>query len=108
MGLQNAIITKVSRAEIRTTHVTGLVTDIGIELGKLLYWNSPDMAMTDVRSDRQKLALLSSLLGMFFVGGLLGAVGFKHFGFLSTLPLAGVLLTLAAVPLLDDIVGERR
>ena len=31
MGLQNAIITKISRAEIRTTHVTGLVTDIGIE-----------------------------------------------------------------------------
>lgn len=39
MGLQNAIVTKVSRAEIRTTHVTGLVTDIGIELGKLFYWN---------------------------------------------------------------------
>jgi uncharacterized membrane protein YoaK (UPF0700 family) len=39
MGLRNAIITKISRAEIRTTHVTGLVTDIGIELGKLFYWN---------------------------------------------------------------------
>ena len=39
MGLQNALITKISRAEIRTTHVTGLVTDIGIELGKLVYWN---------------------------------------------------------------------
>ena len=36
MGLQNAIITKISHAEIRTTHVTGIVTDIGIELGKLL------------------------------------------------------------------------
>ncbi len=34
MGLQNAIITKVSNAEIRTTHVTGLVTDIGIGLGR--------------------------------------------------------------------------
>ena len=32
MGLQNAIITKISHAEIRTTHVTGLVTDLGIEL----------------------------------------------------------------------------
>ena len=31
MGLQNALITKVSNAEIRTTHVTGLVTDFGIE-----------------------------------------------------------------------------
>jgi len=39
MGLQNAVITKISRAEIRTTHITGLVTDMGIELGKLLYIN---------------------------------------------------------------------
>jgi uncharacterized membrane protein YoaK (UPF0700 family) len=30
MGLQNAMITEISKAEIRTTHVTGLVTDIGI------------------------------------------------------------------------------
>lgn len=39
MGLQNAIVTKVSRAEIRTTHMTGVNTDIGIELGELIYWN---------------------------------------------------------------------
>ena len=36
MGLQNAIMTKISKAEIRTTHMTGVVTDIGIELGRLL------------------------------------------------------------------------
>ena len=28
MGLQNAVITKLSKAEIRTTHLTGTVTDI--------------------------------------------------------------------------------
>lgn len=39
MGLQNALITKLSHAAIRTTHVTGIVTDIGIELGKPLDWN---------------------------------------------------------------------
>ncbi len=39
MGLQNAVISKLSRAEIRTTHVTGMATDLGIELGKLVYRN---------------------------------------------------------------------
>ncbi|MFX1764116.1 YoaK family protein [Paraburkholderia sp. A1RI-2L] len=39
MGVQNAMITKISRAERRTTHMTGIVTDLGIELGKGLYWN---------------------------------------------------------------------
>ncbi|WP_353189599.1 YoaK family protein [Pandoraea pnomenusa] len=105
MGLQNAIITKISRAEIRTTHVTGLVTDIGIELGKLGYWNRAGAAHDAVRviGDRQKLRLLCALLGMFFLGGLTGALGFKHLGFVSTIPLAMVLIMLAIVPLLDDL-----
>ena len=110
MGLQNAMITKISRAEIRTTHVTGLVTDIGIELGKLFYWNGNARTTAElgvVRADRQRLALLGSLLLAFLAGGLAGAAGFKHLGYISTLPLAIVLLVLAAVPLLDDMRGRR-
>ncbi len=110
MGLQNAMITKISNAEIRTTHVTGLVTDIGIELGRLVYWNGPRNGAKKqagfVRCDRQRLALLSSLLGSFFLGGIAGAIGFKHMGFSATVPLAALLVALAAVPLVDDVVGQ--
>ena len=108
MGLQNAMITKVSKAEIRTTHVTGLVTDIGIELGKLFYWNVGATTGSAVRADRQKLGLLGSLLLSFLAGGLTGAVGFKHLGFVSTVPIAIVLLTLAVVPIVDDMLAQRR
>jgi uncharacterized membrane protein YoaK (UPF0700 family) len=110
MGLQNAMITKISRAEIRTTHVTGLVTDMGIELGRLFYWNSrnPASPTGTVLADRPKLMLLASLLGMFFAGGVVGAFGFKYLGFFATVPLAAILLTLAAVPVIDDLVGLRR
>ncbi|MGX6998480.1 YoaK family protein [Caballeronia sp. KNU42] len=110
MGLQNAIITKISKAEIRTTHLTGIVTDIGIELGKLFYWNVSESGpgVTAVRADRSRLRLLASLLGMFFIGGLAGALGFKYVGFISTLPLSAMLVVLAVVPLLDDLVGQRR
>jgi uncharacterized membrane protein YoaK (UPF0700 family) len=104
MGLQNAIITKISRADIRTTHVT----DIEIELGKPFYWNASSSDAPEVHADRPKLALLASLLAMFCVGGFTGAVGFKYLGFISTLPLAAVLVTLAAVPILDDIVRAPR
>jgi uncharacterized membrane protein YoaK (UPF0700 family) len=108
MGLQNAIITKISKAEIRTTHVTGIVTDIGIELGKLVYWNrdSPSPSAVKVVADRSRLFLLSSLLGMFLCGGLAGAFGFKHIGFISTVPLAAILVVLAIVPVFDDLVGR--
>jgi len=107
MGLQNAIITKISRAEIRTTHVTGIVTDIGIELGKLFYWNRPKagLDLPAVMADRQKLRLLLLLIGLFFFGGLLGALTFRHVGFLFFLPLAALLLVLTAIPAIDDLRG---
>lgn len=101
MGLQNAVITKISKARIRTTHVTGLVTDLGIELGKLLYINRhPDLS--PVRADRQRLRVHAQLIGCFLGGGVAGALGFKHLGFLSTVPLAVLLMLLVLRPLLDD------
>ncbi len=107
MGLQNAIITKISKAEIRTTHVTGLTTDIGIELGKALYWNRGHRHLHAVAANRARLRLLSSLLGMFFLGGVTGAMGFKHVGYVATIPLASILLALAVVPVMDDLVARR-
>ncbi len=105
MGLQNAIVTKISRAEIRTTHVTGLVTDLGIELGKLIYWNRGTIAGGEhyVTANRGKLAMHGLILLMFFVGGVAGAFGFKSVGFIATLPIAFLLLFLAAIPIFDDI-----
>ena len=105
MGLQNAVITKLSQAEIRTTHITGIVTDIGIELGKLVYWNrSPLPEARRVRVNRPRLVLLSLLALSFFLGGLSGAYGFKQFGYLATLPLAALLVLLASGPALDDLI----
>jgi uncharacterized membrane protein YoaK (UPF0700 family) len=106
MGLQNAIITKLSNAEIRTTHVTGMVTDMGIELGKMLYVNR-SAGRGDVKADWKKLRLLGMLVGSFFLGGVTGALGFKHVGFGFTVPLAALLVVLAAVPVADDL-RERR
>jgi uncharacterized membrane protein YoaK (UPF0700 family) len=99
MGLQNATITKVSGAEIRTTHITGLATDIGVELGKLAY------GIVGSRSspDRERLTVLVSLASAFFIGGLAGALGFKYLGYVATVPLAVVLLLLALAPIVDDL-----
>ncbi|MBF9196096.1 DUF1275 domain-containing protein [Microvirga sp. BT290] len=102
MGLQNATITKVSGARMRTTHVTGIVTDIGIELGKLLYWNRNPDNPDRVLADRAKLRLLTLLLASFFIGGVIGAIGFSRAGFLFALPFALLLLLLAGPPLAED------
>ena len=101
MGLQNAVITKISHSEIRTTHVTGLITDLGIELGKLLYINGLSKD-TPVMANRKKLRLHIKLITSFFVGGLLGAVGFKSVGFITTVPLSILLLMLVWRPVVND------
>lgn len=99
MGMQNALITKVSHATIRTTHVTGMVTDIGIELGKLSY-RSRLAGEPPVRADTAKLGTLAALVGLFFVGGMLGAIGYLALGFRVLVIPALCLLALGIGPLL--------
>ena len=104
MGLQNALITKLSNAEIRTTHITGIVTDIGIELGKLFYWNCAHLNNPiKVTANRPRLWVLILLFGFFFLGGVTGALGFKHVGYVATVPLALTLMALVIVPIADDL-----
>lgn len=102
MGLQNAIITKLSDAQIRTTHVTGMVTDIGIELGKLSYV-SRTPGLPPVVADPGKLGALVLLVALFFIGGVLGALGYLEFGFGTVIPLALVLFGVAVPPLVADL-----
>lgn len=99
MGLQNALITKISRAEVRTTHLTGLTTDMGIEIGKMLYWNryQPEEE-GPVRADLQKLRIHAILIGSFLMGGIAGALCFNSAGFIFTVPLACALATIAIAP----------
>jgi len=102
MGLQNAVISKISRAEIRTTHVTGLVTDLGIELGKLVYFNRIE-GIGPVRASRERMRTQGLLIGLFFVGGVIGAFGFQYAGYVTTVPLALLLLLLSLRPVLFDL-----
>lgn len=108
MGLQNALITKISSAEIRTTHATGLITDIGIELGKLMYWNAQRTTTSRVLvlANRKKLRVHLLIVLAFFVGGVAGAAGFKHVGFSATIPLALALVILAWAPSLEPVQGH--
>jgi uncharacterized membrane protein YoaK (UPF0700 family) len=108
MGLQNAVASKTSGGSIRTTHMTGNITDLGMELGKLFYWNRADhAAAAPVRHDPRRIRMASGLVGMFVLGGVVGALGFKYVGFICTLPLAALLLALSLPPLARDLPRSR-
>lgn len=103
MGLQNALVSKISSSQIRTTHMTGVITDLGIELGKMFYWNRTTSPLESrVRANRIKLRLFGTLLAMFIAGGMVGAAGFKYVGFIWVVPLAIMLLVLSLPPLYAD------
>ena len=110
MGLQNAVVSKISQAEIRTTHMTGIVTDLGIELGRLIYLNrNPDLHPRHfVKADRDRLAIHAAILTLFLGGGLVGALAFRALGFAATIPIAALLAVVAAPPLLRDAASIAR
>jgi uncharacterized membrane protein YoaK (UPF0700 family) len=37
MGMQNSLVTTISNSVVRTTHLTGLFTDLGIEISQLVF-----------------------------------------------------------------------
>jgi len=104
MGMHNSVVTTISAAEVRTTHMTGIVTDIGLELGRLLYFNRDrNRKMKVILANRNKLKLHGLILVSFFGGGLVGALSFKHIGFKMTVPLAAFLFFLALRPIMHDL-----
>lgn len=101
MGMQNATITKISRARIRTTHATGMITDIGIEVGRMIFatvWRD-----TRVEPDYAKLGLLGRLVFAFLGGGVLGAVGYANFGFPFSSVLSVILLAISIPSIITAI-----
>jgi uncharacterized membrane protein YoaK (UPF0700 family) len=93
MGMQNATITKLSKARIRTTHATGMITDVGIEIGKAVF--GVLSKNSGVRADTHKLMILLRLVIAFLAGGIVGAIGFASLGFIFAMPLSFVLLMLS-------------
>lgn len=75
-GLQNGMTTKYSGSIIRTTHLTGAATDIGLVLGRI--------AMGD-RKDVWKLQVLLPIAISFFTGGFLSTYAVARMGRLSLL-----------------------
>lgn len=92
MGLQNSFVTSISNAVVRTTHLTGLFTDLGIEVSQLFFPRSyPQRAKL-----KANIKLRIYIILCFFVGGLIG--GYLFIGLdlkLNTLILAAAILFLS-------------
>lgn len=70
-GLQNGMVTTYSGAIVRTSHITGLLTDLGIYLGKWLLGRE---------RDAWRWQMYVVLFVGFLLGGILGALSFEQMG----------------------------
>ena len=111
MELQNAVVTRISNARVWTTHVTGMVTDIGIELGNLLdlalldrTWRRRGPGGRDAKAEynADKLLLHGITVLAFLGGGVFGVLAYQR---LEPLFLFGAALLLLLL-VLPGIVGK--
>jgi uncharacterized membrane protein YoaK (UPF0700 family) len=81
-GLQNAMVSTYSGAVVRTTHVSGMFTDLGIFLGH---------ALRGIPVDGRRLRLCVTIISAFFCGGVAGAAGFRKLGYATLYLPAGLM-----------------
>jgi uncharacterized membrane protein YoaK (UPF0700 family) len=76
MGLQNSLVSMVSGSVVRTTHLTGTFTDLGIELAQLLqHKRHENIALIS------KIKLRVAIILFFMTGALAGAYMFRYYSF---------------------------
>ena len=71
-GLQNAMATTYSGAVVRTTHLSGMFTDLGIGLGH---------ALRGLPLQKRRLLLCGLIIACFLAGGIAGAMLFARIGY---------------------------
>lgn len=88
MGLQNSLVTRISGAIVRTTHLTGLFTDLGIELSQLFFYKTKEQNEKLTSTIRLRLRIIL----FFFIGGVLGGIFYTYWSLYVLLIPATVLL----------------
>jgi uncharacterized membrane protein YoaK (UPF0700 family) len=105
MGMQNSLVTRLSGSVVRTTHLTGVVTDLGIEIARWVRWTwskafggrpaSPGRNPAARPTPTRSLLLLTIALA-FTAGGMLGAIVAPAWGARSiVVPAVAILLAAA-------------
>jgi uncharacterized membrane protein YoaK (UPF0700 family) len=86
-GLQNALASTYSGAVVRTTHLSGMFTDLGIVIGQRL---------RGLQTDRRRAYLCLTIVSGFFLGGIVGTFIFNRLGY-STLLIPSGLTAIVAI-----------
>jgi uncharacterized membrane protein YoaK (UPF0700 family) len=76
MGLQNGLVSNISGGLIKSTHLTGLFTDLGVELADWLHPNTHKS-----NEVKNKIYVRVTILAFFIFGGIVGGYLFNRYEF---------------------------
>lgn len=88
MGMQNSLVTRVSQSVVRTTHLTGLFTDLGIDLSQILF----NKEYTAYQQLKKSIFLKLVIIICFFCGCIIGGLLYKLFYIKTLLFASGFLV----------------
>jgi uncharacterized membrane protein YoaK (UPF0700 family) len=76
-GIQNGAVSTVSNSIVRTTHLTGVTTDLGLGVVRVFYKDKlPDQAIkNEMKANRMRVGIIIS----FILGSFLGTVLFSWY-----------------------------
>ncbi len=75
MGLQNSMVATISNNQVKTTHLTGLITDLGREIACVFFKQYRSKALTE------KIKLHFTIFTCYLGGGIVGGYFFLSYDF---------------------------
>jgi uncharacterized membrane protein YoaK (UPF0700 family)/anti-anti-sigma regulatory factor len=110
MGLQNATISRISGGTVRTTHVTGVVSDLGLETAVWVMRRglpTPPASTRGTFATGGRIVMLASIVGSFVLGAALGALAYGFVPGWSVVPAVAFLAWLVALDLWSPIASAK-
>lgn len=96
MGIHNSTSTQLSNGRVRSTHITGTLTDAGISLGSVIATLLRRDPSKQVKAQRSQFITHSVTIMSFVIGGITGLLLYKQFGF-NSMTAVGIFIVVIAI-----------
>ncbi|MCE9993529.1 DUF1275 domain-containing protein [Enterobacter asburiae] len=108
MGIHNSTSTQLSSGRVRSTHITGTLTDAGISLASVVVAMLRRDYSKDTAAQKSQLTTHLTTLFSFITGGIAGLILFRWLGFNAMLALGLMLVLVAAFAILSTSLRVRK
>ncbi|MBT0727203.1 YoaK family protein [Rosenbergiella australiborealis] len=107
LGVHNATSTQLSQGKVRTTHITGTLTDAGIVIANLLLHPVLRHPPAQMKQFRYLLSVYFTSFTSFLIGGLIGILGYDLWGINAFILAGSILLAVSLLTLIRVMFRKR-